>query len=132
MTSVLLLIAAIIILAITKWAIRFARRRLIRKVVLYQFQDSSYRLRIKRVWHVIGEKKAIETFISPVELSRLVRVSFLSANGQTYIGTYKKRLAGKFRRTLRERGAELEVYYEMPPFLRSAPKQYRLASSGGK
>jgi len=125
-----ILIATIIILVAAKYALPFARRRLGRKVVLYQFQDSSYRLRIKQAWHVIGEKKAIETFISPDELRGCVRVSWLGPNDRTYIGTYKKRLVGKFRRTLRERGAKLEVHYEMPAFLRSAPKQYHLALRG--
>jgi len=97
---------------------------------LYQFQDSSYGLHIKQAWHIIGEKKAIERFVSPDELRGFVRVSWLSANDRTYIGTYKKRSVGKFRRTLRERGARLEVHYEMPLFLISALKQYHLTSSG--
>lgn len=82
------LIAAVIILVIAMWAAPFTRRRLHGSVVLYQFQDSSYSSRIKQAWHVIGEEKAIEAFFSRHELIGFVRVSWTSANGQTYIGTY--------------------------------------------
>ena len=124
---VLILIGVLSILAVAKWTVSFLRRRLAAPIVLYQFQDSSYSRRTKQAWHVIGDAKSIDMFVSRVAY---IRVSWMSSDDREYIGTYKKRLVSSFRRTLRQRGAKLEIRYEMPGFLRTDSKEYHSVGRG--
>ena len=101
-------------------------RRPSARLVLYQFRDSNQKPTSSQTWHIIGDEAAIRKFITHDEIRFLApSVSWPSLDGEVkYLGVYKKRMVGRFRRVLRERGAELNVRYERP--LLSESRQFHL------
>ena len=110
---VLVLISVGIAMASAKWVIALIRRRLGRKIVLYQFQDVSYSRRIQ-AWHCVGEERALQNFMSRAELQRSVRVSWKTPENKTFVGTYKKRFVGNFGKLYATKGLNLKSITKCP------------------
>jgi hypothetical protein len=110
---------------------RISARRAPVPVVLYEFRDSNPKSTSVKTWHAIGDERAIMKFTSDDELRGLApTVRWTAADREvTYFGVYHKRMVGRFRRLLRERGAQLEIRHERP-MLSGSPQFYLRAGPG--